>query len=171
MINYVEYSLLIITQSTDQTVVTCNENFKLNLAHFLDAQPNSCLLLPFHCVEESYPGLWRIGRIEYCVQTPQASVFSSLKCDGWTWLWLLTTGGHENHPWNLNKNTLYLWSLALKTLCLEWGEGSTGDIHMPDWKPLDLIFFLPGYKNNCILLKNWTMDTELDNHYTFNRLF
>lgn len=39
------------------------------------------------------------------------------------------------------KQKHYLWSLALKTLCLERGEGSTGDIHMPDWKPLDLIFF------------------------------
>lgn len=81
----------------DRILVTCSENFQLDLARFPDTQPNPSLRLPFSSVMESYPGLWRIGRIQYCAQAPQVSVFLSLKWDSWTWLWFLTTGGHENH--------------------------------------------------------------------------
>lgn len=42
----------------DQIRVTCSENFKPDLAHFPDAQPNPCLLLPFWQCCRKLSGTW-----------------------------------------------------------------------------------------------------------------
>lgn len=91
------------------------------------------------------------------------------------WLGLIMVLNHWGAwelPAELKQNTVsvsgpHLWAFRV------W-DGSKAPqvtlIHTPDWKPLDLVFFSLFIKiisfNN-----NWTMDTELDNHYTFNRLF
>lgn len=84
-----------------------------------------------------------IRKTEYFVWASQASVFSSLKWDSWTRLWFLTTGGHENHLWNLNKIlSLDPSSENSDSICLKWIKGSTGDTRTHSWlKTTGLDFF------------------------------
>lgn len=42
-------------------MINCNENFKLNLTHFLDMYPNPCLFMPFHSVVYKVM-IWKISR-------------------------------------------------------------------------------------------------------------
>jgi len=135
----------------DQILVTCSENFKLDLAHFLDAHPNPCLRLPFQCCRKLSRTVENRKDRVLDANSSGLSLLIFLKWDGWTWLWFLTAGGHENHLWNLNK----IPSLSLVPSSEHSVPGMEQRLHRCVWTWLETagldLFFLTFYKNNFIL--------------------